>query len=295
MEHSSVLKVPEAAQTAAEHFRVAVDHFIQVITDPNSTMADVRDAGRDLWDACRDTGEQSAEGLKQALRERFAALGWSEEQIDDWFEHKWEDVKDLADQVREAAPKVKKTAKYLWAKVTAGLAVAALFVVGMVAGHQKGEVVVDLSNQVEDANRQNDDRRQLQERERQFDDFTAVLETPIPDVQAPQTAVARLPAPVAVVAAQPLVVTIQAPSGITRKLTSSIGRVWYSMPSSRTSIEGDAESQTSKREATPNPNSCFARDCLSEHPHSRLHVDADVESPLDDGKGGHITAHIHSD
>jgi ABC-type multidrug transport system fused ATPase/permease subunit len=302
----SILKAPQAAQTASEHFKQALDHFIQTITDTNSSIADDREAARDLWDACRDTGEQSAEGVKEALRERFAATGWTEDQINDWFEHKWEDVKDLADQIHETAPKAatmaKKAGKYLWAKVLAGVAIAGLFVVGFVAGHQTGQNAVDLSGSIADANQHAQEAAEMNRRMDQFSNFMTALQEPIPSVEAPQTgtatapptAVAELPRPVAAVAVQPVRVTLQAPNGFTQTVTSSVGQVWNSIPSSRSYIEKEAQNAQSEpyHYAFKDPNSCSARDCLSAHPQSHLHIHKDVQSPLEDGNGGHITAHL---
>jgi len=65
--------------------------------------------------------------------------------------------------------------------------------------------------------------------------------------------------------------------------------MWRNVPESRHEIEQAVVEQKPEPYvyAFQEPNSCSQRHCLS--------VNANVVSPLDDGHGGHITAHIHSD
>jgi hypothetical protein len=111
-----------------------------VASGSNPTMADFDAVWKNFEQACRDAGSTSTdaarEEVKQHITKQMQRDGMSKDEAEKWFEQKWTEVKDLADRVIEAAPKVVAAAKYGWLKVVG--AIAALFGGMVIVGRLSG-------------------------------------------------------------------------------------------------------------------------------------------------------------
>lgn len=151
----------------------------------------------------------------------------------------------MADPIIGAAPNVKEKAHFVWLKVVGVLAAAGVVVMAIGNGHHGGKQLEAIDRTVD---RQGVELK-IQEIEtkagleismddRQFDQMVEVLNADNTPQVTPDPIV--IPAPVAAIAALPVVAKIET-NGELKTVNTNVGQVYRAVPAARTQIERSAD------------------------------------------------------
>jgi hypothetical protein len=247
-----------------------VQHGFEVLSKEHPTQQDVDSVWQEFEDLDKDVGSDASQAATDEMKERivgkYQQRGMSLEDAEKYFEAKWKEILDKAEQVRNAAPKAAKAAKLLWLKIAAGVGtVTALVTFAISSGNNTGNQII---RNVEDDSRRWQAEADFQQHMSEFNALASALKAPL-DI------VPRMPDPVAAVAEAPLAVTIpvpvRAPIALRntveiRRVEATVGQVWGAMPDSHEQIERAAEhAQEGAKQAQPyqyafqDPKSCSLR------------------------------------
>jgi hypothetical protein len=276
----------KASHEVSERVKHIIDHGVEVLKKENPTSADVESVWQEFENLGKDLGSGSAEATTEEMKERlvghYQARGMSSEDAEKFFEAKWKEILDKAEQIRAGLPQAVKTGKLLWLKIVGGVTAAAagvaLVVTAIVSGTNSGS---QINNHVSETDRQVElatMSMQISATRAEFDQLLHDLNAPAIDLPAQaqaqpvQTTVAALPtAPVTAPTAEiriPLVVASMAQTPVTATVTipnvpsqtfqTDLGTVYRSMPEARQEIESR----------------------ISEAPHHEIHGNIDVTAPF---------------
>jgi hypothetical protein len=232
----------KVATDVEKRVEAVVQHVVDIFKKPNPTQKEVDDVGREIEDLQKDVQADSWNATIDEIRERlvkdFRSLGMSAEDADKMVEQKWKDVKDLADKLRDTAP---KSWKWLTVKVGA-LAMAAIGMLYMVIsqGTSGGNAVYNRTQQVENQSELSDLEFQVETSQEEFKRLSDAIQN-IPSVEVPrEPEVVRLPVIVAAVEATPVVAVISSPAGTSQTVQTNIGTIYRAIPEARHRLESYA-------------------------------------------------------
>jgi hypothetical protein len=267
--------VSHITQNLVEKFEKASDVATKGL---NQTQSDVDQVWRDFDNACKDAKKTSIDAayaeLKEHVTKQMQDGGMSKAGAEKLFENKWQAVMDLGEKIHRAAPKGEKAGTSLWLKVLGVIAAIPVMILGFkmgTAAPTRDEI--RMHNNLQDEARINAQMQSFQTSEEQFAQIARMMgDLNVPSAPEP------LPVAVAAAAPEPVEVEVITSSG-TQEFTSTVGRVWQSVPQARHEIEQEALYLDHGYDH-PDPNSCVATDCLSQHRNLAFHKEFTVDSPI---------------
>jgi len=218
--------------------------------------------------------EQLYSEMKEAVTKHLMGLGMSKPQADDWVRPRWKNFIDCVETVRKSlpmvVPAVKKAGNFMWLKVLGGIAALPVIFLCLKMGSAAPSKVMI---RMHDATRLAEQMKSFQTSEEQFSQMIVNL-----NVSLPAAPSAPMPIAVAAAAPEPMEVEVTTSSG-TQTITSTVGRVWESVPQARHEIEQEVLHLDHGYDH-PDQGSCVSTDCLSQHPDKRYHKEFTVDSPI---------------
>lgn len=275
------------SETATSKALIDIDQtilkWLEEKTDrENLTHTDIEKLEEDWRKLGENTKSKSLEQLysemKEAVTKHLMGIGMSKTQAEEWVSPRWKDFIDRVETIRKSPPTVVpivKKANFMWLKVMGGIAaVPALFLCLKMGSDAPSKTMIKMHNDMQGATIIAEQMKSFQVTEQQFSHMIVDL-----NVSSPPVPSEPMPIAVAAAAPEPVEVEVTASSGATQTITSTVGRVWESVPQARHEIEQEVLHLDHGYDH-PDPRSCVSTDCLSQHPDKRYHREFAVDSPI---------------
>lgn len=233
----SVTGVGKTLSNISENIVKVFEEGCNIATDPNHTEEDVTKFWRDLENVGKGSTEASLNEAqtqaKEATTRRLVGRGWSQADIEIWFNPRWEKIKNAAEKTRTTVPTVEKAAHSVWRNLVGFVGgIAALATATVIYGIFNSGPTPEEQAVLNLLRHNREEQMQIQrlseimisaEEFRNLINSLAVSTAPTPTTEIP------LPVAVQVVAAAPVHVNVTTPTG-TREFTSNIERVYQNSP-----------------------------------------------------------------